>query len=297
MPRTLIETRPAIYKGLRMPITLDQGVVPTLVYGTAWKEDDTERLTLQALGVGYRGIDTANQRKHYHEAGVGAAIAKAIASGTVRRDDLFVQTKFTSVRGQDHRLPYDAAADPATQVMQSFDKSLEHLRLERIDSLVLHGPSLRGGWSAEDLAVWAAIEALQASGRVRWVGVSNVSLEQLEALCARARVAPRFVQNRCYAIEDWDGEVRAFCKKNRLVYQGFSLLTANARELKHASMQQLAQRLGKTIPQVVFAFARQVGMQPLTGTSSVEHMREDLESEALVLDPGDLRNVERVAYA
>jgi diketogulonate reductase-like aldo/keto reductase len=92
--------------------------VPSFVYGTAWKEAHTERLTRLALEAGFRGIDTANQRRHYHEAGVGAAIAAAIASRLVRRDELFLQTKFTSVGGQDHRLPYDPTADPATQVRQ-----------------------------------------------------------------------------------------------------------------------------------------------------------------------------------
>ena len=77
--------------------------VPQFLYGTAWKEDATERLTSLALQQGFRGIDTANQRKHYHEAGVGKAVAAAIENGLVRREDLFLQTKFTFQRGQDHR--------------------------------------------------------------------------------------------------------------------------------------------------------------------------------------------------
>ena len=84
-----------------------QGVrVPRFMYGTAWKEHRTEGLTRLALEVGFRGIDTANQRQHYFEAGVGAAIAAA----GIARDELFLQTKFTDVRGQDHRLPYDPDA-------------------------------------------------------------------------------------------------------------------------------------------------------------------------------------------
>ena len=107
-----------------------QGVrVPRFIYGTAWKEHRTEGLTRLALEVGFRGIDTANQRKHYFEAGVGAAIAAA----GIARDELFLQTKFTDVRGQDHRLPYDPDAPPFSseliwrQVEQSFASSLTHL--------------------------------------------------------------------------------------------------------------------------------------------------------------------------
>ena len=74
--------------------------VPRLLYGTAWKEDETQRLTALALRQGFRGIDTANQRRHYHEAAVGQAIAAAIANGIVTRDDLFLQTKFTFRAGR-----------------------------------------------------------------------------------------------------------------------------------------------------------------------------------------------------
>src|SRR3954470_1393981 len=115
-------------------VLIDGVRVPRFLYGTAWKEDDTERLTALALRQGFRGIDTANQRKHYHEAAVGRAVAAALAAGVVTRDDLFLQTKFTFRPGQDHRLPYDPAAPVATQVRQSFESSLEHLGTDVIDS-------------------------------------------------------------------------------------------------------------------------------------------------------------------
>src|SRR4051794_10923231 len=92
--------------------------VPSFLYGTAWKEDRTASLVRLALQAGFRGIDTANQRRHYHEAGVGEAVAAFVAEGGATREELFLQTKFTSVGGQDHRLPYDPQADPATQVRQ-----------------------------------------------------------------------------------------------------------------------------------------------------------------------------------
>src|SRR5262249_20045274 len=106
--------------------------VPSIMYGTAWKEERTEALTSEAIACGFRAIDTANQRKHYLEAGVGAAIAAAVASGNVTREQLFVQTKFTYQRGQDHRLPYDPDADLATQVHQSIHSSLHHLALAHL---------------------------------------------------------------------------------------------------------------------------------------------------------------------
>src|SRR6266852_6710208 len=99
---------------------------PDFLYGTAWKEDRTQALTELALGAGFRGIDTANQRRHYFETGVGQALASAFRAGVVTREDLFLQTKFTHQAGQDHRLPYDPDADLSTQVAQSMASSLEH---------------------------------------------------------------------------------------------------------------------------------------------------------------------------
>ena len=269
--------------------------VPGFLYGTAWKEQETERLTLLALEAGFRGVDTANQRRHYFEAGVGAAVKKAIAGGVVRREDLFLQTKFTHAGGQDHRLPYDPNADPATQVRQSFASSLEHLQVDSVDSYVLHGPSGRRGLAAADLQVWRTMEELQAAGRTRFLGISNVDLDQIEELWSRAVVPPAFVQNRCYASLGWDRAVRAFCRAKGVVYQGFSLLTANGAELRHPAFLDLAARVGKSPAQVVFRFARQVGMLPLTGTTSVEHMREDLESDRFELSGEDVRLIESIA--
>src|SRR5215472_3357438 len=111
-------------------LLLDGVRVPRFLYGTAWKEDQTQGLTETALRQGFRGIDTANQRRHYHEAAVGRAIAASVAGGLVARDDLFLQTKFTFRLGQDHRLPYDPDAPIPTQVEQSFARSLAHLGTE-----------------------------------------------------------------------------------------------------------------------------------------------------------------------
>jgi diketogulonate reductase-like aldo/keto reductase len=278
-------------------LTVSGVTVPSFVYGTAWKEDATERLTRLALEAGFRGIDTANQRRHYHEAGVGAGIAGAIAAGLVTRDQLFIQTKFTSVGGQDHRLPYDPDADDATQVRQSFARSLEHLRIERIDSYVLHGPSRRVGLAPSDLAVWGAMEELHAAGKCRLIGASNVGLDQLELLCARATTPPALVQNRCFARTGWDREVRAFCRERGIVYQGFSLLTANLGELRTPAFAGLVRRVGRTPAQVVFNFALAVGMQPLTGTTDPAHMREDLGAYDFELAPEDVRLMESLGRA
>lgn len=268
--------------------------VPAFFYGTAWKEAETERLTAQALALGFRAIDTANQRRHYVEVAAGAAVHAAVTSGLTTRDALFLQTKFTHAGGQDSRIPYDPRADVRTQVRQSFASSLEHLQTGYVDSYVLHGPSQRRGLAPADREAWAEMIELRRSGQVRLLGASNVALDQVEELAALAGEAPAFVQNRCYASTGWDREVRAFCHRHRARYQGFSLLTANRDLLRHPTVMRVARRLGATPAQVIFRFALEVGMVPLTGTSSAAHAREDLAVYELVpLTPEEIDLLER----
>jgi diketogulonate reductase-like aldo/keto reductase len=271
--------------------------VPRLVYGTAWKEEQTCRLTELALGSGFRGIDTANQRRHYHEAEVGRAVTGAIGQGVVTRENLFLQTKFTFQRGQDERLPYDASATIRVQVEQSFASSLEHLQTSSIDSYLLHGPTLRSGLTAADWEAWRAMEAIHDGGRARLLGVSNFGIDQLQELCQRARVRPRFVQNRCYATHGWDRKMREYCRASDIVYQGFSLLTANAKALMHPDMLRIARRRGKSASQIVFRFAIEVGMVALTGTTSATHMRADLEAFDFRLERDEIERIESLEVA
>jgi diketogulonate reductase-like aldo/keto reductase len=264
------------------------------MYGTAWKKGETKRLVELAVESGFHSIDTANQLIHYDEALVGEAL-QALKQKGVSREKLFLQTKFTSVGGQDHRTPYDASADLTTQVRQSMDSSLSHLHTDYLDSYVLHGPYTRRGLSASDWEVWEAIQELHRTGKTRIIGVSNVTAEQLKLLCEQAETKPMVVQNRCYAITGWDRDVRDICRKENIIYQGFSLLTANAAVLNSPAVREIAGRLKATAAQVIFRFAMQIGMLPLTGTTSRKHMEEDLQAEQLSLSDDDLKVLETIA--
>ncbi len=267
------------------------------IYGTAWKEDETKRLTRLAIEQGFRGIDTANQRKHYHEVAVGEAVREAIRDGIVSREELFLQTKFTFQSGQDHRLPYDPAASIADQVGQSLASSLEHLGVNYLDSYILHGPSRGAGLHANDWEAWYAMEQLHDAGRMRTIGISNVSFDQLKTLLAQCRIAPTYVQNRCYATQEWGRDVRELCIKHGMYYQAFSLLTANAKILSHPSLIEIASKHKRQVTQVVFRFAIDAGMIPLTGTSQPEHMRTDLGAFDFDLNAEEVKRIEQVAIA
>lgn len=248
--------------------------VPGILYGTAWKKDDTARLVGLAIGTGFRGVDTACQPKHYDEAGVGAGIAGCLGSG-LARGDLYLQTKFTSVSGHDPaRIPYDPKASLTDQVTQSFAASLRNLQTTYLDCLVVHSPL---DTMKETLEVWRAIESLVDGGGVRQAGISNCyELSTLEDLYRGARVKPAVVQNRFYGGSAYDHEIRAFCLEHRIVYQSFWTLTANPEALAHHTVTALASAYRRTPAQILFRYLTQVGVVPLSGTRSETHMREDL---------------------
>lgn len=266
---------------------------PSFLYGTAWKEENTQALVTQALNNGFTGIDTANQRKHYHEAAVGKAIQQAFDQG-LERKQLFLQTKFTFLPGQDNRLPYDPRASVAKQVEQSFQSSLEHLYTDYLDSYLLHGPMFREGLSDADIEAWVAMEKLYHSGQARTIGVSNFSARQLEGLNHHAGIRPAFVQNRCFAVSGWDKEVRTVCQRHGITYQGFSLLTANPMVSQHPDFQAIVQRTGLTPAQVIFQAAQKMGILPLTGTSDVKHMQEDLQCQHIYLTDEEVEVIEQL---
>lgn len=276
-------------------ITTHNGVpIPNFMYGTAWKKEDTDRHVQAAVQAGFRAIDTANQLVHYDEAQVGEALS-ALAKQGITRDQLFLQTKFTPVSGQDHRTPYDPMAPVGEQATQSFESSLEHLRTDFIDSYVLHGPYGRWELEQEDWDVWAALEHLYQSGRVKMIGISNVQALQLQLLCELANVKPMVVQNRCYAALGWDQAVREICRDHDIVYQGFSLLTANRGVVQNPEIGTIAERCNTGPAQVIFRFAQQVGMLPITGTTNTQRMTDNLDIDRVELTPEDIARIETIA--
>lgn len=255
--------------------------VPKIIYGTAWKKAATEGLVAKALKQGFRGIDTACQPKHYEESAVGAAVKDQ------PRHEIFLQTKYTPVSGQDPAsIPYDAQAPIAKQVARSCAISLKNLRTDYIDSLVLHSPLPSMKQTRE---AWQAMEALVDSGKVRQIGISNCyQLHYLEALYDGARIKPAVVQNRFYADTRFDANLRAYCRQRHIIYQSFWTLTANPKILVANTIAQLSAKYQRTAPQILFRYLTQIEVAPLTGTTSDQHMREDLAIFELTLDPPEI---------
>ena len=268
--------------------------MPRLIYGTAWKRERTAGLLEKAIKLGFRGVDTACQPKHYHEYGVGAGLASCLAGGLARAD-IYLQTKFTPADGQDpKRMPYDADAKLSIQVEKSFETSLRNLQTDYIDGLILHSPY---GDDRKTTEVWQAMEAVFHSGCAKQLGISNCyNLDALENLYRKVKIKPAVVQNRFYATTRYDREIRDFCRLHGIIYQSFWSLTANPHILAHDSLLGLSAKFGYTPEQIFFRYLTQVDIVPLTGTASETHMREDLAIFDFELAAGDCDEVARLLH-
>lgn len=250
---------------------------PYLVYGTAWKKDETSRLVYEAIQSGFRFIDTACQPKHYNEKGVGDGMLQAMKQLGLSRSDLFIQTKFTSYNGQDpNRVPYDENAPLEDQVLQSLEVSLRNLRTEYIDSLVLHSPMET---HEDTMRVWRVLEEKVEEGTIRQLGISNCyDIDHFKSLYRDAEVKPAVLQNRFYSDSGFDVELREFCADNDIWYQSFWTLTSRTTHARLGSEEiaDLAKSKGLTPQTLMYAYMLEQNYLPLCGTTSQKHMHEDV---------------------
>lgn len=249
--------------------------MPRLIYGTAWKKEKTADFVTQAIECGFRGIDTACQPKHYHEAGVGEALQKLFKKG-IARQDLYLQTKFTPINGHDPlNIPYDRKASLSEQVAQSFEVSKKNLGVDYVDCLILHSPLEN---IKHSMTAWQAMEHIHNQGGTNQIGLSNCyNLTMLKQLYEAALIKPTVLQNRFYQDTKYDHEIRKWCKERNITYQGFWTLTANPHILTSDIVKKTAQAYQKTAEQIFFRVLIDIGIVPLIGTCSNNHMKEDLE--------------------
>ncbi|KAI9042065.1 putative aldo-keto reductase (AKR) [Aspergillus affinis] len=258
-------------------------VLPTFIYGTAWKKDHTAELVYQALQSGFRAMDTAAQPKHYREDLVGEGIRRAIRDGTVRREDLHVQTKFTSIHGQNpDNMPYDPNDSVTQQVHASVRSSFRHLRPSEeadsaeeayIDMLILHSPL---STMEQTLEAWLAFETY-VPHRIRNLGISNCTLPVLRELSSLVSVPPAVVQNRFYGGTQFDVPLRSFCRAHQIIYQSFWTLSANPELLRSEVVQLLVSHAGIGPAAALYSLVLGLGKTTvLNGTTKRNHMEGDL---------------------
>ncbi|KAG5728759.1 Aldo-keto reductase family 1 member B10 [Termitomyces sp. T112] len=249
-------------------------IASRIIYGTAWKKEETTALVISAVLEGFRAIDTACQPKHYREDLVGEALEVLRKEHGVNREELFLQTKYTPIKGHDTKLPlpYNPNDSIRDQIQTSFQKSLANLKTTYLDSYLLHSPFKT---LEQTLEAWHALMSLQDEGKVGMIGVSNTYDVNLLFALGRARKV-QVVQNRWCEQNEWDRAVHNYCRGNNFMYQSFWTLTGNPSLLKHPALLAIAAASSCTPEQAVFKFVQHEGITPLSGTTKSAHMRQDL---------------------
>ncbi|KIW39072.1 uncharacterized protein PV06_08884 [Exophiala oligosperma] len=272
---------------LHAPHISGKQLIPAFIYGTAWKKEATTDLVYQALCNGFTAVDTAAQPKHYREDLVAAGIARAINDAKVKRSDLYLQTKFTSVQGQDpDHMPYDKDSPLIEQVNASIMSSLLNFNFANvvkegdvkdpyIDTLVLHSPM---DTFDETLEVWRALEQY-VPNEIRNLGISNCNLFTLMELYERSTIKPSVVQNRFYPSTKFDIGVRKFCQEKNILYESFWTLSANPKLVWSAEVGSLANQVGISTQSALYCLVLALGnITILNGTKSPRHIQEDWEA-------------------
>ncbi|KAG8903000.1 hypothetical protein FRB99_003833 [Tulasnella sp. 403] len=254
---------------------------PKIIYGTAWKKERTTALVIQAVLQGFRAIDTAAQLKHYRR------------QHGITRADLFLQTKYTSISGQDTSkpLPYDPTASVADQVRASFASSLKNLKTEYLDSYIIHSPLRTPQLTME---AWRVLMDLQNDGKVNMIGVSNCyDVSLLRYIIDQGGRMIDTVQNRWHEGNGWDAEVVDFCKSHGIYYQSFWTLSGSPNLLRSTAIQEISRRTGTTRAQALFKVAQTMGITPLSGSTDEEHMRHGLSTENIDVTEEETEGVKK----
>jgi len=247
-----------------------------MIYGTAWKKEQTAILVENAISSGFRAIDTACQPKHYNEKLVGDGIVAGLHKNHLNREDIFIQTKFTPIGGQDpFQIPYNPNDTIEKQIETSVGVSLANLQTSYIDSLLLHSPiapysSLIQGWKR--------LEEFVRDGTIKQLGISNCyDSDFFKKFYADATIKPKVLQNRFYKETNYDVTLREFCGEHTIEYQSFWSLSANPHILNTKQLYTLSLKYNHSIEGIFYRFLTQIGISPLNGTTSSKHMIEDLK--------------------
>jgi diketogulonate reductase-like aldo/keto reductase len=266
--------------------------VPNMIYGTAWKKEQTANFVYEALISGFKGIDTACQPKHYQEDLVGDGLQKAL-NENIKREDIYIQTKFTPIDGQDRdNMPYLATDALEVQIEKSFIKSKQNLKIDYIDTYILHSPIFPGN---KLLKAWDIMSNFYKNKEVGQLGISNCyDLDVLQYLYEKIEIKPALVQNRFYAQTSYDKNIRKWCEEKEILYESFWSLTANPHILTSKEIENLSKKYQKSAASIFYKFLNQINIIPLNGTTSKKHMEEDLKIDEFSFEQDEISLLEEL---
>ena len=233
-------------------VTLNNGVqMPLVGIGTFMlSPDEAEASCLSALNDGYRLIDTANA--YMNEKAVGRAMKK---SG-VPREEIFLETKLWP---------------SFYEQPDAVEETLERLDTDYIDLLLIHQPA--GNY----IAGYRQMEAAYQAGKVKAIGLSNFSMEQIQEILAVCEVKPAILQTEVHPYSQ-EKELKAFLAKEGIIIQAWYPLGHGVKTLiQERIFTQLAEKYGKSNAQIILRWHTQAGNIVIPGSKNPDHIRANFD--------------------
>ena len=265
----------------KLPLTAESGSLPALGFGTLIPDATETRIaTKAALAAGFRHLDCAE--RYRNEEQVGEAIREGLRDGSIARGDLFVTTKLWN---SNHR---------PERVRPAFEASRARLQLDYIDLYLIHTPFAFQPGENQDprdsagnviydsgvtlMDTWRAMEdLLRESGKLRAIGLSDVTLEQVREVFESATIKPAVVQVESHPYLPETGLLE-FCNRNGIVMLAFAPLGHGMKPgvLEDPVITAIAGRVNRTPAQVLLAWAVQRGTAVLTTPKTLARARGKL---------------------
>jgi diketogulonate reductase-like aldo/keto reductase len=269
----------------KFPTNNGSGEMPAAGFGTLFKDlSVTTQAVKDALEVGFRHFDCAE--RYQNEEKVGVAIQEVLKAGKIRREDMFITTKLWNTNHRPER------------VGPAFEASRKRLQLDHIDAYLIHTPFAFQPGENQDprdekgqviydkgvtlIETWGALERLVDEGKCGTIGVSDITLEALKEIVAKARIKPAVVQVESHPyLPEW--ELLEFCKQHGIILLAFAPLghSVEPKVLEDLVIKRIAERLQKTPSQVALAWSIQRGAAFLTTSTTRTHMEENFEISTL----------------
>ena len=256
-----------------MNFKLNNGLeIPSIGLGTWLIDNDKVAETIKkAVSLGYRHIDTA--QAYENEEGVGIGIKEC----GIDRKDLFITSKIRA-EYKDYK-----------SAKQSIDESLQKMKLDYIDLMIIHSPQpweefriTENNYYKENKEVWRALEDAYNEGKIKSIGVSNFHIEDLKNILGDCKIKPMVNQILAH-IGQTPFEIIDFCKKEEIVVEAYSPI-AHGEADRIKEVQEIARKYNKSFAQICLRYALNLNMVVLPKASSIEHLKDNFDLDFNISD-------------
>jgi aryl-alcohol dehydrogenase-like predicted oxidoreductase len=252
------------------------------IWGPPRDHDEAIAVLRRVVELGVNLIDTADS--------YGPEVSEELIAEALHPypEDLLIATKGGLLRTGPGQWPRDGSPD---HLREACEGSLRRLKLDAIDLYQHHSPDPKVPYERSI----GTLKELQDEGKIRHIGVSNVSTEQLET--AREIVEVVSVQNRFNLTDRSSQDVLARCEELDIAFLPWAPFSAGELAEPGGPLDRIASDHGASPGQVALAWllARSAVIVPIPGTSSVEHLEENLAAAELELSEDELAELERAA--